>query len=605
MSFVTQPSSPPCRRIADATYRLQFNRAFTFRDARRIVGYLHDLGISDVYASPYFRARADSTHGYDIADHNSLNPAIGGEAEYRAFVRELHARGMGQLLDFVPNHMGIGEPANAWWMDVLENGPSSLYADFFDIDWQPLKPELRNRVLLPILGDQYGVVLENGELRLDYQDGAFLIRYYDTALPLAPPTATRILQQVAPAVSEALGSDHDQTLELLSIITGLEHLPLPMQTARERKLERAREKEILKRRLAALHAASAAVRRALDDTLAAFNGAVGDPRSFDALDDLLSAQPYRLSFWRTAGEQINYRRFFDINDLAAIRVENPAVFEASHRLLLRLLREGAVTGLRIDHPDGLWDPAGYFRRLQAAGQSAVGSRQSGEDAGSRLPTADCRLPAAKPLFVVVEKILSGRERLPEAWPVDGTTGYEFTNAVNGIFVDRANQRAFDEIYDEFTHTYVEFRTLIYETKKLILSTALAGELNVLARELDRITQQSRRHRDFTLNSLTNALREVIACFPVYRTYVTTEGVVDQHDRAAIDAAMARARRLNPVVEPSSFDFIHDILLMRRPDEAHSAAFETRAAFVMKFQQLTGPVMAKGGTCATTAFAPTT
>src|SRR6266508_3346475 len=265
MALVTQPSSPPCRRIPDATYRLQFNRVFMFRDARRIAGYLHDLGISDVYASPYFRARAESTHGYDIADHNSLNAAIGGEADYRALVRELHAHGMGQVLDFVPNHMGIGERANAWWMDVLENGPSSLYAEFFDIDWQPLKPELRNRVLLPILGDQYGVVLENGELRLDYQDGAFLIRYYDTVLPLAPPTATRILQQMTPAVSEALGSDHDQTLELLSIITGLENLPLPVQTARERKLERAREKEILKRRLATLHAASPAVRRALDE----------------------------------------------------------------------------------------------------------------------------------------------------------------------------------------------------------------------------------------------------------------------------------------------------------------------------------------------------
>jgi (1->4)-alpha-D-glucan 1-alpha-D-glucosylmutase len=590
---VTETLFPPYRRIPDATYRLQFNRAFTFRDARRIAGYLHDLGISDIYASPYFRARAESTHGYDIADHNSLNPAIGGEADERAFVRELHARGMGQLLDFVPNHMGIGEPANAWWMDVLENGPSSLYAEFFDIDWQPLKPELHNKVLLPILGNQYGVVLENGELRLDFREGAFVIRYYDTVLPVAPGTATLILRRVAPAVSEALGSEHDQTLELLSIITGLENLPLPVQTARERKLERAREKEILKRRLAALHAASPAMRRALEEALAAFNGTPGDPASFDALDGLLGVQPYRLSFWRTAGEQINYRRFFDVNDLAAIRVENPAVFEASHRLVLRLLREGAVNGLRIDHPDGLWDPAGYFRRLQAAGQSAVGGRQLGDDAVSRLPTADCRLPAARPLYLLVEKILSGRERLPETWPVDGTTGYEFANAVNGIFVDRTNQRAFDEIYDEFTRTYVEYRTLVYEKKKLILTTALAGELNVLARQLDRIAEQSRRHRDFTLNSLTNALREVIACFPVYRTYISTEGVVDRHDRAAIDAAMARARRLNPAVEPSIFDFLHDILLMNRRDEAHSAAFAARVAFVMKFQQLTGPVMAKG------------
>ncbi|MGH2600556.1 MAG: malto-oligosyltrehalose synthase, partial [Dehalococcoidia bacterium] len=545
--------------------------------------YLHDLGISDAYASQYFRARAESTHGYDIADHNSLNPAIGTEREYRAFVAVLRRRGMGQILDFVPNHMGIGEAANAWWMDVLENGPASLYADFFDIDWNPVKPELRNKVLLPILGEQYGAVLENSELTLHYEDGAFTIHYWEHVFPVTPRTTIPILQRALPAVLEALGSEHDHTLELQSIITGLGYLPAPVQAARERRREQAREKEILKRRLDALCTASPAVRRAIEAAVAAINGTPGDPASFDALDEMLRAQAYRLSYWRTAGEEINYRRFFDINDLAAVRVENPAVFEVVHRLLFRLLADGAVTGLRIDHVDGLWDPVGYLARLQERVAA-----MAGEAGGVGQKPAVYR----PPLYVVVEKILSGRERLPSGWPVDGTTGYEFANAVNGIFIDRASRRAFDTAYDGFTRTEIEFRNLVYEQKGLVLRTALAGELNVLAYQLNGITEMSRRHRDFTLNGLRTALREVIASFPVYRTYITGEGGIDPHDRAAIDAAIARARRLNPAVEPTIFSFIRDVLLLQH-DDILARDSEAQRNFVMKFQQVTGPVMAKG------------
>ena len=606
-----QPDAAPetRRRIPDATYRLQFNRAFTFRDARAIVPYLDDLGVSDLYASPYFRARAESTHGYDIADHNQLNPAIGGEADYAAMVEALRSRGMGQLLDFVPNHMGIGEPVNRWWMDVLENGPASIYSDFFDIDWRPVKQELRGKVLLPILGEQYGVVLENGELRLDYGEGTFCVRYYEHLFPVAPRTAIPVLERAVPVAVAALGAEHDHVLELQSIITGLGYLPAPLQISPERKRERSREKEILKRRLATLCVASPEVRRAIETAVASFNGTPGDPASFDALDDLLQQQPYRLSFWRTAGEEINYRRFFDINDLAGIRVEHPAVFEESHRLLLRLLRDGAVTGVRLDHPDGLWDPAGYFTRLQqryyierTAGDTAdAATRQSAAERYNAALAADPHSDIARPLYLVVEKILSGRERLPARWPVDGTVGYEYANALTGVFVDRRNRRAFDAIYDRFTRTEIEFRDLTYEQKRLVLRTALAGELNVLAHQLNSITEMSRRHRDFTLNGLRTALREVIASFPVYRTYITGEGDpdrvgtvgIDPHDRSAVDSAFDRARRRNPTMEPTILTFIKDVLLFRHEGRIVERNSQALRNFVLKFQQVTGPVMAKG------------
>jgi len=354
----------PVPRVPSATYRLQFNRLFTFADARQRLAYLDQLGISDVYASPYLRARAESTHGYDIADHNQFNPAVGDEAEYTALVDELHAHAMGLILDVVPNHMGIGESTNSWWMDVLENGPSSRFAPYFDIDWQPLKAELENKVLLPILGQQYGRVLENCELVLVYEDGAFFLRYWQTDLPINPRTYVDILRLPLDQLIETLGSEHEQVLEYQSIMTGLEHLPPRTETERAKVVERGREKEILKRRLAALADAAPDVRAAIAQTVQHFNGERGDPRSFDLLDALIERQAYRPSYWRVAAEEINYRRFFDVNDLAAIRMDRPEVFEATHKLVLRLLAEGKISGLRVDHPDGLWDPAGYFRRLQ-------------------------------------------------------------------------------------------------------------------------------------------------------------------------------------------------------------------------------------------------
>ncbi|HEX7630304.1 MAG TPA: alpha-amylase family glycosyl hydrolase, partial [Candidatus Methylomirabilis sp.] len=354
----------PTPRIPVATYRLQFHRGFTFDDACRLVPYLAALGITDVYASSYLTARPGSAHGYDVCDHGTLNPELGTPEAYDAFVAALQAHAMGQILDVIPNHMGIAAGCNPWWNDVLENGPSSSYADFFDIDWDPVKRQLANKVLLPMLGDQYGRALENQELVLEYQDGAFALRYYDTRLPVAPRSSTQILCLRLDALADVLGENHPEFQEYQSIITALTHLPGQTDTAGDRVRERIREKEVIRRRLSRLVEQSPAIRASLEETLRTFNGTPGDPRSFDLLDRLLDDQAYRLADWRVAGDEINYRRFFDINELAAIRMENPVVFRETHRLILRLIEEGKVTGVRLDHPDGLFDPPRYFLRLQ-------------------------------------------------------------------------------------------------------------------------------------------------------------------------------------------------------------------------------------------------
>lgn len=582
------PVERPTPHIPAATYRLQFNHSFTFHEAIRRVAYLHQLGISDCYASPYFKARRDSSHGYDIANHNELNPAIGDEQAYSAFVAELHAHGMGQIIDVVPNHMGIGEPENIWWQDVLENGPSSLYATYFDIDWHPIKRELENKVLLPILGQQYGRVLENGELKLRYEDGAFYLNYYEHELPINPRTYIDVLVSELDNLIAQLGDEHDYILEYQSILTGLDHLPPRTETDRPKVIERAREKEILKRRLATLCGTSPEIRAAIDRGVARFNGSVGQPRSFDLLDALIDRQAYRLSYWRIAAEEINYRRFFDINELAAIRMELPDVFEDTQRLLLRLLAEGKVNGLRIDHPDGLWDPAAYFRRLQECYAELHSQQMSDEPA--KLTSAD----NDKQLYIVVEKILGRGERLPADWAVHGTTGYEFLNALNGIFIDTSAEKRFTDLYTAFTGERQRLDDLVYRSKKQIMDISMASELSVLAYQLAHISEKNRYYRDFTLNSQRDALREVIACFPVYRTYINADtNHVEDRDRTYIEAAIAAARRRNPAIDPSIYEFLRDILLLRYPDTFEEDEREKQRDFAMHFQQLTGPVMAKG------------
>ncbi len=562
-------------RIPTASYRFQFHKDFGFAGARELIDYLRDLGISDVYASPVFKARAGSLHGYDVVDHSQLDPGLGGAEEFDKFSAALKDRGMGLILDIVPNHMGIAEPSNTWWMDVLENGPSSSYASYFDIDWQPINPHLENKVLLPILGDQYGVVLEDGKLRLSYEDGAFFIDYETAKLPVTPRTYSSILSRALDFVNETLQKDHEHVLELQSILTAISHLPLRTEADQEKLEERRREKEIIKRRIGRLYQGSLEMRSAIDSTIREFNGDPGCPESFDRLDELLAAQPYRLAFWRVAGEETNYRRFFDINELAAIRTETPEVFTATHELILRLLAEGKISGLRVDHPDGLWDPAAYFRQLQQD-QSSGGASPS------------------LPVYIVAEKILSRGESLPVDWAVSGTTGYDFLNDANGLFVHHASRAAFDKIYRDFIGAKTSYRELVNSRKKMIMLVSLASEINSLSHRLDDISERNRHYRDFTLNSLTFAIREVIACLSVYRTYADgANGEVSERDRKYIEAAVEEAKKRNPRTARAIFDFVGDTLALKNLGRFAAKDRQAVIEFVMRFQQITGPVMAKG------------
>jgi (1->4)-alpha-D-glucan 1-alpha-D-glucosylmutase len=558
-----------------ATYRLQFNSSFTFDAATAIVDYLSALGVSHCYASSYLKAVPGSTHGYDVADPTQLNPEIGTFAEYERWVSALSDRGMGHIVDVVPNHMGIDKSANPWWQDVLENGESSRYADVFDIDWHPLKQELEHKVLLPVLGDAYGAVLEQQEIQLEYEHGAFHARYFEHLFPIAPNTYDRIVSLDDDELLAEIGEESDEGIEFLSILTAIGHLPGREASDPSLRAERHREKEVVKRRLGTLTDRSPAVlahiRRAVD----IFNGVKGQPRSFDRLDSLLSEQPYRLSYWRVAAEEINYRRFFDINELAAIRMEDESVFDRTHAFVFDLLKRGYIDGFRIDHVDGLYDPGGYLQRVQARAREVRPDLFTTEH----------------PLYLVAEKILGVDETLPE-WPVDGTTGYDFLVMVNGLFVDGRNERAVNAVYETFSRLRVPFREIAYRGKQLILRVSMASELNVLAHHLNRFSERNRHYRDFTLNSLGQAIREIIACFPVYRTYVNARDEVSEHDRTAIERAVREARRRNLNRPAAVYQFVRDLLL-KRADYIPDSERDAHMMFVGKFQQVTSPVTAKG------------
>ncbi|MCI0459539.1 MAG: malto-oligosyltrehalose synthase, partial [Gemmataceae bacterium] len=596
------------QRLPVSTYRLQLHPAFTFRDAQAVVPYLAKLGVTDCYCSPYFRARPGSTHGYDICDYGMLNPELGSESDYQAFAQELAAHHLGQVLDFVPNHMAVEPVHNAWWRDVLENGPSSPFARFFDIDWDPVKPELKGKVLLPTLGDHYGLVLERGELQLAIEGGALVLQYGDHNRPIDPKQVPRVFRLHLEALQAEMPADDPDLQEFLSILTALDYLPAYTETASDRATERQREKIVARERLARLVERSPRIRRHIDESLRVYNGQPGRPESFDRLHELLEALPYRLAYWKTAFHEINYRRFFDINKLAGLRMENAAVFAATHGLVLRLIREGQVTGLRLDHLDGLFDPVGYVERLQEAvlEEWAAESLAPADRTKEWRATLRCWRAAERrqhpggvverPLYVLVEKILSGNETLPESWPVHGTTGYDFLNDLNRLFLDAHHARAMRQVYERVTGREAPFADVVYRSKELITETALASELNVLAHALNRLSEGNRRARDYTLDSLREALRELITCFPVYRTYVSASGVPSA-DRQVIDLALARARQRNPAMEPSVFDFLREVLLPQAPHPSPAPAgeeeYRCRLEFAMKFQQYTGPVQAKG------------
>lgn len=570
-------------RIPTSVYRLQFNFRFTFSDATDLVDYFDKLGITDCFASPMMKSTPGSLHNYDVTDHSKLNTEIGSEKDLHSFGEKLHERGMGMIMDLIPNHMCISVPHNPWWNDILENGQASPYDSFFNIDWEPLRPELKNKVLLPFLDQQFGRVLENKELQIVYENKAFFVKYFDSRYPTDPKSWNLFLEPIVRDLETSL-DDQSQIYELLSIITALKHLPSTSENSSEKIRERLREKEVIKNRLALLIKESEPIKNAIDIALTRMNGTLGAPHTFDQLEQFLSDQPYRLSHWRVAHDEINYRRFFDVSELAGIRPENPKLFSFVHHFPLTMIQRGWVTGFRIDHVDGLFNPDLYLRELQWAAYQALYHEKPDFPSSS----------ASAWFYIVVEKILSGHERLRKHWPIFGTSGYDFLNLVTGIFVDTSHKERFLEIYRTFTHLDYDPSRLLYESKRFILKVSMSSELQVLARRLDRISEQHRYSRDFTLQSLIIALRSVMANLSIYRTYISAyEKRIDEEDRGEITSAVEKAKTYNPALSSSLFDFIKDVLLLNEPPGLTERQREERNRFVMRFQQLTGHVMAKG------------
>ncbi|HEV7633299.1 MAG TPA: malto-oligosyltrehalose synthase [Steroidobacteraceae bacterium] len=528
------------------TYRLQLSAEFDFDAAAAVAGYLANLGISHVYLSPCFAARAGSTHGYDIVDHNRVSDVLGGGAGHARLIAALREHGLAVIQDFVPNHVGIGGADNSWWLDVLEWGRASPHAAAFDIQWSPEPQDVAGRVLIPLLGEQYGKVLESGGFSLRFDAATGSLSFWIEGghrLPLRPQDYGDVLADTSPALAELAGR-----------FSQVAALPDPRA-----------EVDDLKRRLADA-VREPAVREAIDNRLRELSGVPGEPDSFDAVDRLIGRQHWRAASWRVAAHDINYRRFFNVNELAGLRVEVDAVFDAVHRLVFEWLQRGDIDGLRIDHIDGLYDPAGYCRRLKAG--------------------------ADRPFYLVVEKILARHEQLPAGWPVDGTTGYEFAALLSGLFIDAESADEFTRVYESFTGQRDSFDTQVTHCKRLVMRSEMAGELTVLAREAAAIARQQRHTRDFTLHGLHEALTEIIAHFPVYRTYVDETGATEI-DRKHIQWAVGRARAVLPETDESLFEFLTGLLT---GDNAAilSPASRTRASrFGMKFQQYTGPVTAKG------------
>jgi (1->4)-alpha-D-glucan 1-alpha-D-glucosylmutase len=544
-------------RIPAATYRVQFNSGFTFQDARRIVPYLAELGITDLYASPILKARKGSAHGYDVVDANSLNPELGTEDDFNALHHDLQQHRLGLLLDIVPNHMAAS-PENAWWMSVLENGPHSRFLHYFDIDWSPVTAQGRTttKVLLPILGRPYGEAVESQEIKLGYDNDGFFFSYHDHRLPLAPESYRTVLHQCADSLpSEGVG------MELRELVGGEATVP---------------NSKFLKETISRLHQTDERFRGTLQRTIEKINGDASAPDSVNALDALLDEQWYRLAYWRIASEKINYRRFFDVTDLIGVRVENPEVFEASNRRTLELIAEGKVTGLRIDHIDGLFDPIGHMRKLQLRLATA-----GGETAGAPLS-----------FYVVVEKVLEYDETLPEEFPVSGTTGYDFLDSVSALFVDPAGLEKLTTFYRDFTGLTDSFEELVYQSKKQVISELFSGEMRGLGKQLSGLAMLDRNARDFAPSELLAALTEITACMPVYRTYVR-DTEASEEDRRFITEAMQCARqRASGTLDPRLLTFLERVLLVDLPPYT-AGERDNWLAFVMRWQQFTGRVMAKG------------
>ena len=544
-----------------STYRLQLGASMTFRDACALLDYLDDLGIGGVYTSPVFRAQQGSPHGYDVVDHGALEPALGTDADYNVFADALRARHMENLVDFVPNHVGIGSAENAWWLDVLESGQASAHAEWFDITWEPSLTGSSGRVLLPVLGRQFGQEVDDGNVSVVRERGSLFVVYADRRFPASPRSYPIVLEAALARLDDA---DRNAEDELRSILGSIANLPSEIPMTPQARADWSREKEVVKRRLGEVLEGSVAARNAVEAAVAAI---VASPEKTEAF---LGEQNFRLSYWRVATEEINYRRFFDVNELAAIRMEDADVFAATHARLLELVAAGHISGLRLDHTDGLYDPYAYFHSLQVAAREAI--RTGGGDAD-------------RAMYVLAEKILGPGESLPRSWPISGTTGYDFLAAANGLWVDPGGEEALDRVYAGHGGG-ASYASVLSRSKRDVLEYNFASELHFLSRSLKRVAERRRHARDFTLSNLTRAIKEVIAAFPVYRTYVRPDGTRTKNDSAHIAAAVGIARRRNPMVEGSTFDFLENILLLR--DQTPEAI-----RFAMRFQQLTGPIMAKG------------
>ncbi len=518
---------------------------FTLDDAAAIVPYLARLGVSHVYLSPILQAVRGSTHGYDVVDPSRVNEELGGEPARQRLCAALEAAGMGLVLDIVPNHMAVAGDQNPWWWDVLENGPSSPFATYFDVDWESSEERWPNKVLLPVLGDHYGRVLEAGEIRLHYGAGLFELAYYEHRFPLDPSSLNELLDRACRATG----------IELLGFLAeSCARLPQPHLTAHHTVGRRHRDQDVIRQLLDDTTRQDPAAAEAIAAEVERINA---DP---DALDALIDKQNYRLAWWRTAGRDLGYRRFFDINDLAGLRQEKEEVFQSVHALPVRWVAEGSVHGLRVDHPDGLRDPRQYFSQLHHA---------------------------CPDTWIVAEKILEPGEQLPDDWPIAGTTGYDFLNRVQGLFADPAGEAPLTRLFEELTGEEADYPGLVYESKRQVLKDLLGSELNRLSSLFVDICERHRRHRDYTRHELYLALLEAAACFPVYRTYVTPrEGGVTDADVGCVETATQQAAERSPELDSELLQFLRNLLLLRIPGERETE-------FALRFQQLTGPAMAKG------------
>ncbi len=546
-------------RIPRATYRIQFHSEFNLAAAKNIITYLADLGISDIYASPIFKARKGSTHGYDIVDPTQINPELGTPEQFEALINEIQNHYLGWVQDIVPNHMAY-DSENTWLMDILENGTDSEASDYFDIDWEHPYEDFKGRVLTPMLGNFYGQCLENGEIQLNYDESGLSVNYYSLRLPVKIESYARFITQNLGQLARALGGRrHPDFVKLLGILYLVKNAP-----AEPKGKERYDEIAFVKGLLWELYTQNPEVKEFIDNNIKLFNGEKGNPESFNLLNSLLNEQFYRLSFWKVGAEEINYRRFFTVNELISVKVQEIKVFHKTHSLISQLVEEGKITGLRIDHIDGLYDPTQYLTRL----------RQKVGD-----------------VYITVEKILELKEKLPEIWQIQGTSGYEFLNYVNGIFCRRESEEQFNDLYIKFTAIETPYEQLFFEKKQLIVEKNLAGDVDNLAQILKRIAGQTWLGIDFTMNGLKRTLAELLALFPVYRTYVNGDGLSEE-DRSYIKEVIEETRGRIPLLL-NELNFIEKLLLLEWEESLTPEQRDLRLHFVMRLQQLTGPLMAKG------------